>query len=387
MQQPKFREVTSPSRLDSSISENSSQRILQSCLSNSWGGLEMVAFENAQAFNEHHIECHTLCLAGSPLEQHLRAAGLPSHSFGARKNFFDFIKIRRLLLEEHISTVLVQHLRDLSVLTPALFHLANIKVFGISHTFVGVRKKDFLHRWYYSKIDKLICLTELHKQNILQFLPCNFQQMEVIPNYVDCARFTPHNRSEETRQSLGASPGVPLLGIASRLDPQKGQDCAIQALAILKKKNISVRLAIIGENTRNEENYFSTLQKMAMDLDVQDRIHFAGYREDMEKIMASLDVLLMPSLRETFGLVLIEAMASKTAVIATNAGGVPNIIDPEVNGLLVPPQDPQALANAIESLISKPDYYQRLIEGAYFKVRAQYSKETVEAKLLDLLAH
>jgi len=362
-----------------------SPKVLQSCLSQSWGGLEMVAFENALALSENHFECTTLCFANSPLEEHLQAHSLPTLSLPQR-GFFDFVKVRQFLQENSINTVLVQMMKDVRLLSMATLYQNHVKMFAISHTFVGVDKKDFIHRWSYGKLNKVICLTNLHKENLLSHLPLEERQIEVIPNSVDCSRFHPRRRSEEVRKSFGAVDTLPLIGIASRLDPQKGQDTALQALALLKVKKVPVRLVIVGENTRNEMNYLEVLKKLARDLDVEDRVHFAGYRSDMENIMASLDALVMPSHCETFGRVLIEAMASKTPVIATRAGGVPDIIDSERLGLLVSPENPGELAQAMERISTDAGLRYRLAESGYFKVRSTYDKNIVEKKLLDLLS-
>jgi glycosyltransferase involved in cell wall biosynthesis len=360
-------------------------RVLQSCLSRSWGGLEMVAFENAVSMSNNRYECTTLCFAGSPLEKHLHIQGLPTLSLSQR-SLFDFLKVRQFIQQHQIKTILVQHLKDLRLLSLATLNQSDMKMVAISHTLVNVNKKDFIHRWSYKKLEKVVCLTIAHKQNLLQHLPLSERQLEVIPNFVDCEHFNPRNRSEEIRKTLGAKPGIPLVGIASRLDPQKGQDTALEAMAILKKKNIALQLVIIGENTLNEMNYLEILKQRTQELGLEDRIHFAGYRGDMEKVMASLDALVMPSHCETFGRVLIEAMASKTPVIATRAGGVPEIIDSDRLGLLVRPQNPDELASAMLQIATKPELRYLLSESGYFKVRSTYAKDVVESKLLSLLA-
>lgn len=361
-----------------------SPKILQSCLSLSWGGLEMVAYENAVSLAKNHTDCTTLCFTGSPLEKHLQAQGLPTLSL-THRSLFDFLKVRHFIHEQGIQTILVQHLKDLSMLAMATMNQQDVKMVAISHTFVNVDKKDFIHRWTYGKLSKLVCLTELHKRNLLEHLPLKSEQLEVIPNFVDCERFHPKRRSEKVRASLGAKPGTPLVGIASRLDPQKGQETALDAMALLKKKNIDLQLVIVGENTLNEMNYLEVLKKKTTELGLNDRVHFTGYREDMEDIMASLDALVMPSHCETFGRVLIEAMASKTAVIATRAGGVPDIIDTDRLGLLVAPQSPQELAEAMAKLATNSELRARLSESGYFKVRSTYAKEVVEEKLFNLM--
>jgi glycosyltransferase involved in cell wall biosynthesis len=359
-----------------------SKKILQSCLSKSWGGLAMVAFENALALSRNNFECHTLCIEGSPLEKHLTAKNLPTLRLSSQRGIFDFLTVRHFIEEHQIDTVLVQLLKDLRFLSLSMVQMENLHVVAISHTFVNIKKKDLLHRWAYGKINKLICLTELHKNNILEFLPLLETQLEVIPNYVDCERFHPQNRNEALRAQFGGMANRPLFGITSRLDPQKGQDMALLALAELKKRNTDVALVIVGENTLHEANYLAVLKQMTQELEVSDRVHFAGYRENMEEIVASLDVLLMPSKCETFGRVLIEAMASKTPVVATDAGGVPNIIQNSQDGLLVNPESVSELAAAMELLALDTSLRTKLAERAYFKVRSLYAKDVVENKFL-----
>lgn len=340
----------------------------------------MVAFENALALSKNGFKCCTLCLENSPLEQHLKKQNLPT--LRLKKNFTDVFTVRSFIKKHGVEFILVQLLKDLKLLSFATLGLSNLKIMAIAHIFIGVNKKDFFHSWVYSKLQTLICLTQNHKENLLEFLPLKESQIEILPNYVDCDRFTPENRSESVRASLGAIQGQPLMGIASRLDPQKGQGIALEAMKILKDKNTKLKLVIIGENTKNEMNYLEVLKKRARELAIEDRVHFTGYRADMDKIVASLDVLIMPSDRETFGRVLIEAMASRTAVLATKAGGVPNIIDDGVNGLLVAPKNPQELAQGMEALATQVGFRQELAEAGYKKVLSTYSKDIVEKKFL-----
>lgn len=369
-----------------SLLASSAPKLLQSCLSTSWGGLEMVALENALALTKNNFKCYTLCVAGSPLEKHLKAQGLATLSLGARRSFRDVFTVRRFIEGQGIEILLVQLLRDLRLLALSLFKIPKRpRIYGISHTFVNVNKRDFLHRWVYHKVHKLICLTEAQKRNLLEHLPVQENQLTVLPNYVDCTRFHPRHRSLEVRKSLGGEEGKTLIGITSRLDPQKGQNIALQAMAQLKEKNLPLKLVIVGENTHNETNYLGVLKAMAKELHLEKEVYFAGYRPDMESVVASLDVLVMPSRFETFGRVLIEAMAAKTPVIATRGGGVPDIIENEVEGLLVAPENAAELAAAMERLTLDEALRGRLASAAYNKVQTHYSKEVVEHHLLELL--
>jgi len=152
----------------------------------------------------------------------------------------------------------------------------------------------------------------------------------VIPNWVDLGKFpfTPH----PSRSPL-------VLGVLGQISPHKGQEDAIDALRELGK---GYRLVLAG---RGDPKYVRTLKKKAEGLPVKS----AGIVSAPE-FFQMIDVLLLPSWEEPFGLVLLEAMASGIPVIATAAGGPLEIIRPGTDGLLVPPRDPRALARAIGSL-------------------------------------
>src|SRR5439155_16686868 len=105
------------------------------------------------------------------------------------------------------------------------------------------------------------------------------------------------------------------------------------------------------------------LERLAAELGARERISFTGVRRDVPTVMAGLDVFVLASHAEPFGLVVLEAMALGVAVVATGAGGPAEVVEPGVSGLLVPPRDPPALAAAIERLAGDPELRRRLGSG------------------------
>lgn len=342
----------------------------------------MVALETAVEMKKTGRHCLTLCIEDSPLHQyllkfHLDFKTVPPSAWPLAK----WNLVRANLDHLRIKTVLLQRLGDLhSVFWASLFK--DIRVVGISHIFVTRKKDDFWHRLIYQKINLLISLTHIQTENIIEHLPISPSKITVIPNWVEPKQFSANNFNSDFKQQIGAQAHLPILGVASRLDFQKGQDTAILAIAHLKKMGHLFQLAIIGTDTLNEKKISPRLRKMAADLGVEDLIFFLGHREDMPQVIASLDLVLVPSHCETFGRVILEAMASQVPVLATAAGGVPDIIKNSVSGYLVPPKNDLLLAERILEIFRNPEHKSRVIENAFNEVHSHFSKKIVWPQLL-----
>ncbi len=137
------------------------------------------------------------------------------------------------------------------------------------------------------------------------------------------------------------------IGIVCRLTEQKGISYGLRAFAQLKHEFPNAHLLIAGDGPE-----LATLKSEAWTLGLLERAHFLGWREDIPALMAGLDVLLAPSLWEGFGLVLLEAMAQATPIIATNVSAIPEVVADGETGLLVPPRDATALADALRQLMA-----------------------------------
>ncbi len=205
--------------------------------------------------------------------------------------------------------------------------------------------------------------------------------VEVVHNAVDLSRFDPDRidraavrgrllADDPAEASAGGGAGAGLvgsganpllLGVVAQLSPWKGQDTAIRALALLREQGIEARLLLIGtakflaRATRfDNETYVRELHTLAHELGVEEHISWLGEREDVQELIAALDVLLLPSWEEPFGRAVIEAMALRVPVLATAVGGPPEILLDGRGGEVLPPREPAAWAGAIAALASSP---------------------------------
>jgi L-malate glycosyltransferase len=187
----------------------------------------------------------------------------------------------------------------------------------------------------------------------------NGPPIRVVHPAVDLALYRPPPDRAGTRAAMGIRSAGPVLGVAAQITPWKGQDTAIRALARVRRRFPHAELVLAGEAkfvaqaTRYDNRaYLASLRRLVSELDLEPYVHFLGHRDDMPVVLGALDVLLMPSWEEPFGLVAVEAMAVGTPVVATSVGGPPEVIVHGQNGRLVPPRRPELWADAVIALLS-----------------------------------
>jgi glycosyltransferase involved in cell wall biosynthesis len=178
----------------------------------------------------------------------------------------------------------------------------------------------------------------------------------------------------------------------ARLNPTKGIDCFLEAAAKIRKSHPDAHFLAVGEcYTRNAESeivvddvYRRELQDRAVSLGLADRVHFTGLRKDIPQILGAAAVSVLPSVSEGISNTLLESMAAGVPVVATRVGGTPEVIRDGEQGLLVPPSDPQALADAILAVLGDPALAARLGAEGRRRVREEFSFEAVVRRTEDL---
>jgi glycosyltransferase involved in cell wall biosynthesis len=187
------------------------------------------------------------------------------------------------------------------------------------------------------------------------------ERITVIPNGL---RFTP------IRTRSGAREGVVAVG---RINAGKGQDVLVDAIAALRDRGLILPTSIAGDVFPGGEEHLDRLRARIAAAGLGTTVSLLGFIDDIDSLLARHAIFVLPSRRpESFGLALIEAMAAGLPCIATDAGGPKEIVQEGVNGLLVPPGDSSALANALERLVHDPELCRSLGEAAAVDVRDRY---------------
>ena len=195
---------------------------------------------------------------------------------------------------------------------------------------------------------------------------------------VDATTFSPDRLQlgVQVQQELGYTPAHLLVCAVGRLSPEKGHGFLLAAFKEVIAAVPEARLVLAGEGSLR-----SRLQAQAARCGLSEHVIFAGYRDDVEAIIAASDLLVMPSLREGFGDPIIEAMALCKPVIASRVGGIVEIVHDGETGLLVPPGDPGALAQAIINLLRDPQARERMGRQGRQVALSEFSVERLAGQL------
>jgi glycosyltransferase involved in cell wall biosynthesis len=204
----------------------------------------------------------------------------------------------------------------------------------------------------------------------------------VVHNGIDLALFD--QRAAQLAENLPLPVGNgPLIGTLSHLIPWKGQDVFLRAAARLADRHPDWRFLIVGDAIFQFQGERGRLQALAVTLGIADRVAFAGHREDAPALLKQLDLFVLPSLYEPFGRVLIEAMGAELPVVASMAGGVPEIVSPDETGVLVEPGNAEALASAIEETLLDRERARQMGLAGRKRVEACFS---LQATLTQVVA-
>jgi glycosyltransferase involved in cell wall biosynthesis len=203
----------------------------------------------------------------------------------------------------------------------------------------------------------------------------------VIPNGVDLARFDLPVAACALRREFGIPREAPLLGVVARLEPEKGHRYLIEAMPAILRGAPETWLVIVGEGSLDGE---LRAQAAALPRGARDRIVFTGRREDVAAITGDVDVAVLPSLREAQGISILEAMARRKPVVASAVGGIPEVLTNGLDGLLVPPADPAALADACIRLACSPELRARMGEAGRATVEARFSLDAMVRQIEEV---
>jgi glycosyltransferase involved in cell wall biosynthesis len=225
-----------------------------------------------------------------------------------------------------------------------IYTYATIK-FGVKYStwFLKALFKDLSARNTCKKVTKIIAVSRFTAENIINEYGVLPSKVAVIPNAVDANRFNPNVDGRHLRKKWQFH-SDPLVIYVGRLAPTKGLNYLIEAFANVHRDFPDAKLILIGDGTMKSE-----LMKMSRKLNLESAIKFAGRvsDDDLPRIYAAADLVVLPSLIEGCGLVLLEAMATSKPCVATTVGGIPEVVVNGETGILVPPRDSSALYKAI----------------------------------------
>jgi len=250
---------------------------------------------------------------------------------------------------------------------PAVWHVRN-----------PVRNFGRIGAWLVRHCGHIVCVSESIAAPFRQAFPDAAVKLTIVPEGIDPAPYANRDSGTALRRELGISTEECLIGTVGRITPWKGQDDFLRAAALLAPKHPDARFLLVGDCVSSpaeaaaDQAFRQRLHALASELGIADRVIFTGFREDVAAVMNGLDLFVLPSHEEPFGIVLLEAMAAARPIVATAAGGVPDIVRDSQEALLIPPRDPAALAAAVERLLSDKALATFLAHAAQSRVNADF---------------
>jgi len=208
-------------------------------------------------------------------------------------------------------------------------------------------------------------------------LPCH-SKVRVVHNGIDPGHFKAANRGETFRETMGIPAQAPVIGMAGRLRPWKGQIRFLHAMARLAETDPDLYILIAGgPGAEFQDGYETRLREIAGRPPLRGRVVFAGHQEDIRPALEAMTVFVHPGDPEPFGLVNIEAMALGKPVVAFAHGALPEIVDHNQTGLLVQPLDEVGLANAVRQLLEAPERVETMGRAGRERVQSYFTVDRV----------
>ncbi|MGE5515445.1 MAG: glycosyltransferase family 4 protein [Bacteroidota bacterium] len=336
-------------------------RILHTIPGRNWGGMEHRTIEQVRWLVGHG---HPVWLAapedGEPFKR-AKALGLPVVAMNFDRPWrLSTVKALRAFVRANKIDVIDAHVtRDAKAALACMDLCALVRSRHVNQYL----KPSLLRRLQWRLSDHVITVAECTRQDLVRDGIIDARRSCSIGGWAD-ERFFDLPDPVATRARLRAEIGIAAaertVVCVGMIRPDKGQNFLLDALALLKARGLDLTLVLAGSATAESAEYETGLKAQAEGL----KVHFLGYRDDVSELMQMADLVVIPSLTEAQPRVAVQAFATGRPVIASAVGGVPEIVHDGKTGWLVPPAQPQALADAIARVVEHPDEAATVAQGA-----------------------
>jgi glycosyltransferase involved in cell wall biosynthesis len=331
-----------------------SLRVLHLDSAATWRGGQNQVQLTVQGMARHGHEVVLACRRASPLEERARAEGLTVTGVPFRGDLWPaaILALTRILRRDRPDVLLLHdpHAVSAGLLAARLAGGAPL---------VAVRRVDFplrgaFSRWKYSACDRVIVVSRAIGA-VVEAGGVAGSRCRLVYEGVPDRTAQPGGREELA--ALGVPPGVPVVGNVAALTDHKDHATLVEAMGLLRTRLPEARLVIAGEGALRP-----ALETLVRERGLDDRVVFAGFRHDLDRILPAFSVFCLSSHLEGLGTSVLDAMAFARPVVATAAGGIPEAVEDGVTGRVVPPRQPAALADALAEVLQ--DEERRIALGA-----------------------
>ncbi len=326
---------------------------------------------------------------GNPLAKDIQELGIPVDTVPV-PYLRDLSALPRLVryLRQQQADLLHTQLEFADTLGSAAAKIVGIPTVSTLHTFDDPPKGTRLYwrlklRWWVLRnlFDRVIAVSEGTRRHHMELGKLAPNRVITMYNGIELSRF---GNGDETsrrlaRETLGIPPDAPVLITVAVLRPPKGIQYLIEALPTILKAVPNLHYLIVGSGEHE-----ATLKTLAQERGVAKQVIFTGVRHDIPELLAVSDLFVLPTLGDALPTVLAEAMAAQKPIVASEVGGVPEMVEHGRNGLLVPPADSAALADACLQIIQNPDLARQMAAAGYDIVEQRFNISKQAHRLGDL---
>jgi glycosyltransferase involved in cell wall biosynthesis len=343
--------------------------------------LDQTRFESLYCASRYHDGLGQEAESVRVAEERMQEAGVRYFGLGrrAQTDFHLWFPLRRTLRRERID-VIHAHMFGSNAWGTVIGRMARVpRIVAHEHTwsFQGKPLRRFVDREVIGRLaDVFVAVSRDDQRKMIEIEGVEPKKILHVPNGIAAP---PPPSGADVRAELGIPAGAPLIGTVSVLRPQKALDVFIRASAQLLGERPDLWVILSGDGPLKDE-----LTELVHSLGVQDRLLMLGYRSDVPDVLATLDVAVQSSAFEGSPLAVMEFMESARPIVATRVGGVPDLIEDGVNGLLVDPGDEAGLAAAIRRLLDDPEAARRMGEAARERRRSEFTVDVMVRRFESL---
>lgn len=370
--------------------------IMELCLSSGLGGLELYVYRSSDALlnsRENTNKVFAVLAENSRLDQYFKnnSAIKPLYikRFFSAAPLFNAIKLAKMIDNNKIDAIHMHWGKDLPLAAFAKVFSKRKPVLVYTRQMMITRSKsDFYHVFQYRQMNLMLAITKELELLCKKYIPEAKGKITTLYHGVkNPDKFLDKDEIREMRKQAGFEKNDFIVGLIGRLEQGKGQHLLIQAIHQAKQKGYSIKSLIIGHEMAT--GYRNELKKMATSYGILDHIVFQDFTDKPQLLMQICDCITLATDRETFGLVLPEAMRSGVAVIGSNSGGVPEIIEHEKTGLLFETKNADSLYQQIEKYYFKPDFKLKMAKQGKDSADKRFNNtihfHKLEQRLLSLI--
>ena len=349
-------------------------KMLAICMSPDQGGLELYFLKFARYYNNDNL--FVACTRNSYIAKNIIHNKLECNPRGFINNILNFLKLRKYIVDKDIDIIHVSWSKDLFLaILLKIFSKKYLKIVFYRQMKISRPKRDLYHKFVYSNIDLFLVITKKLYYEACDYLPIHKSKIHVLEYGINIPSKDSLVDKEKFYSDNDLDNSIFLIGVFSRIEEQKGQHLVLNAIS---QSEHEIQLCIIGHSMDN--SYKHRLQDDALRLNIQHHVHFIDFVDSPMSYMPCFDLIILPTYEETFGLIVAEAMMMEVPVIGSNAGGVPEIINHQENGLLFESKNYTDLQKRIDFIIEKKESTKQLVNKAsqFANERYDYDKHFVK---------